>query len=104
MASSTGTTEDAKDHVVLYGAKWCPDCRMAKAVLDAAELEYEYIDLGDKETAPAEAEKISGQRHIPVVVFPDGVWYVEPTKKELALKIEALKGIEPSVDARPEQQ
>ena len=98
MASATGTTEDFKDHVVVYGAKWCPDCHMATAVLDASETEYEYIDLGDKEHTPLEAEKISGQKHIPVVIFPDGVWYVEPTKKELALKIEALKGLDTATD------
>ncbi len=91
MASTTGTTTDVKDRIQLYGAAWCPDCRRAKAVLDKAGVAYDYIDLGDNVEAPKAAEAISGQKHIPVVVFPDGVYYVEPTNQELALKVAALE-------------
>ena len=90
MASTTGTTDQIPERIQLYGSDWCPDCRMAKAVLDAAGVDYDYIDLGDQAAAPAKAEQISGQKHIPVIVFPDGTYYVEPTKIELALKLQAL--------------
>jgi len=91
MASTTGTTHQVADHIVVYGADWCPDCRMAKAVLDAEGADYEYVDLVADESGADRAEAISGQKHIPVVVFPDGVFYVEPTKAELVLKTRALR-------------
>ncbi len=90
MASTTGTTDQFEDKIIVYGADWCLDCRNAKLVLDAEGADYAYIDLVADEAAAATAEAISGQKHIPVIVFPDGVFYVEPTKKELALKIRAL--------------
>ena len=91
MASTTGTSPEHVDVITLFGSQWCPDCLRAKAVLDAAGVAYDYVDLGDQEEAPARAEAISGQRHIPVVVFPDDVFYVEPTNTELGLKLAALQ-------------
>ena len=90
MASTTGTTQVFSDKVVMFGADWCIDCRHAKSVLETEGIDFEYIDLVEDESAVARAEEISGQKHIPVIVFPDGVFYVEPTKKELALKLRAL--------------
>ncbi|MCL1907177.1 MAG: NrdH-redoxin [Propionibacteriaceae bacterium] len=90
MASLTGTTEEFTDRVVMFGADWCGDCRMAKRVLDAEGVDYDYVDLLADKSAAVRAEAISGQKHIPVIVFPDGVFYVEPTKAELALKLRSL--------------
>jgi glutaredoxin len=75
----------------MYGADWCRDCRNAKEVFEAEGVEFVYIDLLLDEEAAAIAEEISGQKRIPVITFPDGVFYVEPTKTELALKIQALR-------------
>jgi len=91
MASMVGTTDQVTNIIKMYGADWCVDCRNAKQVLEAEGVTYDYIDLVADESAAATAESISGQKHIPVIVFPDGVFYVEPTKAELALKIRALK-------------
>ncbi|MDR2973828.1 MAG: NrdH-redoxin [Propionibacteriaceae bacterium] len=90
MASATGTTDRHGDTITMYGAAWCVDCRNAQAVLQAEAAAYDYVDLMADESAATTAEEISGQKHIPVVVFPDGVFYVEPTKAELALKIRSL--------------
>jgi len=92
MASTTGTTDQVRDVIVMYGADWCGDCRNAKQVLDTEGVAYDYVDLVADEAAATVAESISGQKHIPVIVFPDGVFYVEPTKTELALKIRTLEG------------
>jgi len=92
MASTVGTTDQVKDVIVMYGADWCGDCRNAKQVLDTEGVAYDYVDLVADESAAGVAESISGQKHIPVIVFPDGAFYVEPTKTELALKIRALQG------------
>lgn len=91
MASATGTTDLAQDRVQVYGSQWCPDCRLVVAILDQGSVGYDYIDLGEEEQAHEAAERISGQKHIPVVIFPDGVFYVEPTKVEMVLKIRALQ-------------
>ncbi len=91
MASATGTTTMFSERVQLYGADWCPDCRRAKAVLNRAGVAYDDFDLVEDVEATKRAEEISGQKHIPVVVFPDGVFYVEPTDKELGLKLAALE-------------
>ncbi|MCL1923034.1 MAG: NrdH-redoxin [Propionibacteriaceae bacterium] len=90
MASLTGTTTSFSTHVVMYGAQWCGDCRMAKQVLDGENVDYDYINLMTDKAAAKRAEEISGQKHIPVIVFPDGVFYVEPTRAELALKLRSL--------------
>jgi len=91
MASTVGTTDQTKDVIQVFGSDWCPDCRLVVAILDGESMEYEYTDLGAEEEAHEAAERISGQKHIPVVVFPDGVYYVEPTKTEMVLKVRALK-------------
>ena len=91
MASTVGTTDQVKDVIQVFGSEWCPDCRMVTAILDGESIEYDYIDLGEEEEAHEAAERISGQKHIPVVIFPDGVYYVEPTKTEVVMKIRALE-------------
>jgi len=91
MTSTIGATNQVTDRIVMYGADWCRDCRNAKEVLDTEGAEYEYVDLVADESAARVAEQISGQKHIPVIVFPDGVFYVEPTRTELALKLSALR-------------
>ena len=91
MASSSGTTDDFTDKIRIYGADWCPDCRYIKTLLTNQGIDFEYIVLGEEEDETrAAAERVSGQKHIPVVIFPDGVFYVEPTKIELGLKLKAL--------------
>ncbi|MDR0285524.1 MAG: NrdH-redoxin [Propionibacteriaceae bacterium] len=90
MASATGTTTECGEQVRVYGADWCRDCRGTKAVLEAEGVAFDYIDLLADAAAAGVAERISGSKHIPVVVFPDGVFYVEPTKAELALKVRTL--------------
>ena len=83
-------TEAPVDRVTMYGAAWCGDCRRSKALLDRVGADYEYIDL---EADPEQADKahaISGRTNIPVVVFPDGTHFVEPTDPELQAKLDAI--------------
>ena len=90
MASTTGTSPEHFDVTTVFGADWCPDCRRAEAVLQTAGVPYDKVDLAGDAAAAARAEAISDQRHIPVVVFPDDTFYVEPTNVELGLKLQAL--------------
>ena len=79
------------DSITMYGADWCGDCRRSKKLLDTMGVDYEYIDVEAIEHAADEARAISGRTNIPVVVFPDGTHYTEPSDADLRAKVEALK-------------
>jgi glutaredoxin-like protein len=75
----------------MYGADWCSDCRRSKKLLDTMGIDYEYIDVEAIESAADDARAISGRTNIPVVVFPDGTHFTEPSDAELRAKVEALQ-------------
>lgn len=67
----------------MYGADWCGDCFRAKRMFKRHGTHYEWIDVDEDPAAKREAIRISGRRNIPVIVFPDGEFLVEPTDPEL---------------------
>lgn len=73
-----------------YGADWCGDCRRAQQVFARLGVEYTHHDIEAEEGAAEKAQEISGQRHIPVIVFPDGAVLVEPTNPQLTNKLKEL--------------
>lgn len=75
----------------MFGADWCGDCRRTKKQLDELNVAYEYIDLIATPEAADEALAISGRKNIPVVVFPDGSHFVEPSNADVSAKLEELK-------------
>jgi mycoredoxin len=77
--------------ITMYGADWCGDCRRSKKLLDGMGVDYKYIDVEAIESAADEARSISGRTNIPVVVFPDGTHFTEPSDAELRAKVEALQ-------------
>ena len=79
--------------ITMYGAAWCGDCRRSKAVLDRRGVDYEYVDLELEYDGAARAKAISGRTNIPVVVFPDGTHFTEPTDAELGAKLDEV-GVE----------
>ena len=72
----------------MYGAAWCSDCRRSKALLDRRDIAYDYVDLEAVADGADRAKAISGRTQIPVVVFPDGTHFTEPTDAELAEKLD----------------
>lgn len=74
--------------ITMYGADWCRDCRRSKALLDGRGVDYEYVDLEVVADGADRAKAISGRTQIPVVVFPDGTHFTEPTDAELAAKLD----------------
>ena len=74
--------------ITMYGADWCGDCRRSKRLLDGMGVDYDYIDVERIESAADEARAISGRTNIPVVVFPDGTHFTEPSDAELRAKVE----------------
>ncbi|MBO9577386.1 MAG: glutaredoxin family protein [Microbacteriaceae bacterium] len=76
--------------LTMYGAAWCSDCRRSKRVLDAAGVDYAYVDLEAAPEAADIARGISGRTSIPVIVFPDGSHVVEPSDDDLRERLAAL--------------
>jgi mycoredoxin len=74
----------------MYGAGWCSDCRRSKALLDKLAIDYDYVDIEESAEAADRALKISGRTSIPLIVFPDGAFQVEPSDVELKDKLDAL--------------
>ena len=77
--------------ITMYGAAWCGDCRRSKALLDRRGVDYEYVDLELEYDGAARAKAISGRTNIPVVVFPDGTHFTEPTDAELGAKLDEVE-------------
>jgi glutaredoxin len=69
--------------VTFYSADWCSDCRRSKSLLNTLGVEYELKDVEQSAELAAEAEGIAGRKNIPVVVFKDGEFMVEPTDAAL---------------------
>ena len=75
------------DKITMYGADWCSDCRRSKALLDREGVDYEYVDVEQSAEAANAAKAISGRMNIPVIVFSDGSFQVEPSDAELLAKL-----------------
>lgn len=86
-------TTETFDKITMFGASWCSDCRRSKALLDGLGVDYEYVDVEAELEGVVRAEAISGRKNIPVIVFPDQAFQVEPTDAELKGKLEELSAI-----------
>ncbi|MCU1597531.1 MAG: glutaredoxin family protein [Glaciihabitans sp.] len=78
------------DKVTMFGAGWCSDCRRSKALLDTLAIDYDYIDVEENTAAADRALAISGRTSIPLIVFPDAEFQVEPSDADLKAKLEAI--------------
>ncbi len=74
--------------VTVYGAYWCPDCRRSKKFLGEQFIPYRWVDIEQDLAGEAYVlERNNGKRIIPMIVFEDGSFLVEPTNAELAKKL-----------------
>lgn len=71
----------------VYGATWCGDCHRAKNALDRFGAAYTWHDIEQEEGAADRAVEISGQKHIPVVLYGDGSFQVEPSVVDIQNKL-----------------
>lgn len=74
----------------VYGATWCGDCRQAKNTLEELGTEYTWHNIETEDGAADRAVAISGQQHIPVVLYPDGTFQVEPSAVDIKNKLNEL--------------
>ena len=75
------------DHLVIYGANWCPDAKRVRKFLDDHAIRYEWIDIDEIEGARDLVIKMNGKFVIPTLLFPDGTKMVEPSNEELSAKV-----------------
>jgi thioredoxin reductase (NADPH) len=74
--------------VSILGTHWCPDCRRCKQFLGEHQIPYNLIDIEQNpEGERFVLEKNEGKRLIPMIVFPDGSFLVEPTNAQIAAKL-----------------
>jgi thioredoxin reductase (NADPH) len=74
--------------VTLYGAHWCPDCRRSKKFPGEQFIPYRWVDIEkDREGEAYVLQRNNGKRIIPMVLFEDNTFLVEPTNAELARKL-----------------
>src|SRR5690349_9517830 len=74
--------------VTVYGAYWCPDCRRSKKFLGENFIPFKWVDIEeDKEGEAFVVSKNNGKRIIPMIVFEDDSFLVEPSNAELAKKL-----------------
>jgi thioredoxin reductase (NADPH) len=74
--------------IKVYGAPWCPDCKLAKKFLAEHRVPHDWIDIHQDPEALRLVEKMQhGGRTIPTIVFPDGSHLLEPSNDELARKL-----------------
>lgn len=74
----------------VYGATWCGDCKQAKNTLEELGTEYTWHNIETEDGAADRAVAISGQQYIPVVLYPDGTFQVEPSAVDIKNKLNEL--------------
>ena len=74
----------------MFGADWCGDCRRTKAQLTDLDIDFEYLEVDKNEDAQIRAIEISGVGSIPVVLFPDETFLVEPSHTDMEWKLREL--------------
>ena len=78
----------AETKVTVYGAYWCPDCRRSKRFLGEQFIPYQWVDIEQNKAGEALVlQKNNGKRIIPMILFEDGSFLVEPSNAELAQKL-----------------
>jgi thioredoxin reductase (NADPH) len=82
----------------VYGAPWCPHCRRVKRFLSGLRVRYETIDVDERPEALDGLRQLQGGGQIiPMVVYPDGSYDVNPSNEQLAgrlgLTLEAASAV-----------
>jgi len=80
-----------RGQILVYGADWCGDCLRTKTQLTNLGIDFDYLDTSADIGLREKAIEISGKPSIPVVVFPDATYFVEPTNTEVENKLRSLQ-------------
>lgn len=80
----------ADNSIDVYGADWCGDCKRAKDTLNRLGVAFIWHNIETEDGAADRAVEISGQKHIPVVLYSDGTFQVEPSATDIEGKLKEL--------------
>ena len=76
-------------NIIVYGTNWCWDCHRARSFLKKHKIPYKWVDIDrDKDGEKYVLQANKGMRSVPTIVFEDGSILVEPSNKQLALKLD----------------
>jgi mycoredoxin len=79
------------EEIKVFGTRWCPDCFLAKQVLEKYKVPYTWIDIEADVSALEYVREINhGYHSVPTIVFPDGSILVEPDNAELEKKLKGM--------------
>lgn len=81
-------TEDRME-LTVYSARWCHQCRVARAFLDEHNIPYIEVDIDEDPEAAAELERGTGKRAIPHFRL-NGEW-VQPYVPRLGFKFKEMR-------------
>lgn len=78
----------AEATITVYGADWCSDCRRSKKFLQDNSIPFNWVDTdANQEAEEFVKQKNNGKRIIPMIIFEDGSFLVEPSNEALAEKL-----------------
>jgi len=82
---------DAGSTILMYTTSWCGDCRRAKRVFEALGVSYTEVNIDAEPSAAAQVMSMNhGMRSVPTILFADGSMLVEPSSRELEVKLASL--------------
>ena len=77
--------------ILMYTTSWCGDCRRAKKVFEALGVPYTEVNIDVEPSAAAQVLSLNhGMRSVPTILFADGSMLVEPSNRELEVKLASL--------------
>lgn len=79
--------------ITVYGKPECTDFLRSKEVLHKRSVDFSFVNILESSEAAEEAERISGGKSSPVIVFADGSFQVEPTDSALEEKLHQIDAV-----------
>lgn len=75
-------------NITVYATEWCSDCQRSKKLLDDNNIPYTWIDISNQTEYRDYVKNLNnGYESVPTIVFEDGSILVEPSDKDLSIKL-----------------
>lgn len=76
------------EKIIMYGNNWCPDCIRTKLIFKKMHVSYDWVNTENDPSARQIVMNINnGNCSVPTILFPDGSILVEPSSKDLEIKL-----------------
>jgi len=71
------------EKIIMYGTTWCRDCVRAKSIFENFQIEYDFINIEEDESAAQKVMEINkGKRIVPTLII-EGIPHTNPSYSEL---------------------